>query len=76
MIKAVLFDLDDTLIDHDGAIRSAAGALFDNLRPNTDNNLSGICSNKFCRLGRRMRLKINPGVGFRSSIQATSNATF
>lgn len=38
MIKAVFFDLDDTLIDHNGAIRSAAGALFDNLMPNQEND--------------------------------------
>lgn len=31
MIKAVLFDLDDTLIDHDAAIRAAASRLFDNV---------------------------------------------
>ncbi|MBL1201689.1 MAG: HAD family hydrolase [Nostoc sp. GBBB01] len=37
MIKAVLFDLDDTLIHHDGAIRSAAGTLFDHLI-NRENN--------------------------------------
>ncbi|OUL34042.1 hypothetical protein BV372_14915 [Nostoc sp. T09] len=37
MIKAVLFDLDDTLIEHDAAIKSAAGALFDNLIPNREN---------------------------------------
>ncbi|MDZ8027529.1 MAG: HAD family hydrolase [Nostoc sp. DedQUE11] len=38
MIKAVLFDLDDTLINHDAAIRSAAGALFNNLISNREND--------------------------------------
>jgi len=38
MIKAVFFDLDDTLIDHDAAIKSAAGALFDHLMPNQEND--------------------------------------
>ncbi|MEH2306888.1 HAD family hydrolase [Nostoc sp.] len=33
MIRAVLFDLDDTLIDHDAAIRDAAGVLFDKVIP-------------------------------------------
>ena len=37
-MKAVLFDLDDTLIDRDGAIRTAAAALFDNLMPNREND--------------------------------------
>jgi putative hydrolase of the HAD superfamily len=36
MIKAVLFDLDDTLIDHDLAIRNAAGVLFDSVVPNRE----------------------------------------
>jgi putative hydrolase of the HAD superfamily len=38
MIKSVLFDLDDTLIDHDGAIRTAASALFNNLMTNREND--------------------------------------
>jgi putative hydrolase of the HAD superfamily len=36
MIKAVLFDLDDTLIDHDSAIRDATGALFDRVLPDRE----------------------------------------
>ncbi|MEH2386903.1 MAG: HAD family hydrolase [Nostoc sp.] len=39
MIKAVLFDLDDTLIDHDAAIRDAAGALFDQVIPDGKHEL-------------------------------------
>ncbi|MGF1977707.1 MAG: HAD family hydrolase [Nostoc sp. CmiSLP01] len=38
MIKAVLFDLDDTLINHDAAIRSAAGGLFNNFISNREND--------------------------------------
>ncbi|MDF5730252.1 MAG: hypothetical protein PUP92_20085 [Rhizonema sp. PD38] len=33
MIKAILFDLDDTLINHDSAIRDATGALFNRVLP-------------------------------------------
>lgn len=36
MIKAVLFDLDDTLVDHDLAIRKAAGILFDSVMPSSE----------------------------------------
>jgi putative hydrolase of the HAD superfamily len=40
MIKAVLFDLDDTLIDHDTAIREAASTLFDKVIPNSKHELT------------------------------------
>ncbi|MFW9263666.1 HAD family hydrolase [Nostoc sp. CALU 546] len=40
MIKAVLFDLDDTLIDHDAAIRDAASALFNKVIPNSEDELN------------------------------------
>ncbi|GAA6621230.1 HAD family hydrolase [Scytonema sp. NUACC26] len=35
MIKAVLFDLDDTLVNHDAAIRDTASVLFDKVIPNS-----------------------------------------
>ncbi|MBN3943169.1 HAD family hydrolase [Nostoc sp. NMS9] len=40
MIRAVFFDLDDTLIDHDAAIRDAAGALFDKVIPDAKYELN------------------------------------
>ncbi|BAZ37143.1 hypothetical protein NIES4101_30640 [Calothrix sp. NIES-4101] len=33
MIKAILLDLDDTLIDHDSPIRDVTSALFDRILP-------------------------------------------
>ncbi|MHC5831440.1 MAG: hypothetical protein ACYT04_89620, partial [Nostoc sp.] len=42
MIRAVLFDLDDTLIDHDAAIRDAAGALFDQVIPDGKHELKNL----------------------------------
>ncbi|MCU0542737.1 MAG: HAD family hydrolase [Oscillatoriaceae cyanobacterium Prado104] len=36
MLKAIFFDLDDTLIDHDSAIRDATGALFDRVLPDRE----------------------------------------
>lgn len=35
-IKAILFDLDDTLIDHGSAIKDAAGALFGRVLPDLE----------------------------------------
>ncbi|MDZ7954143.1 HAD family hydrolase [Nostoc sp. DedQUE09] len=40
MIKAVFFDLDDTLIDHNTAIRNAASTLFKKIIPNSEYELT------------------------------------
>jgi putative hydrolase of the HAD superfamily len=40
MIKAILFDLDDTLVDHNAAIREAASALFYQVIPNSKHELN------------------------------------
>ncbi|MFN6485799.1 MULTISPECIES: hypothetical protein [unclassified Nostoc] len=52
MIKAVLFDLDDTLIDHDAAIRDAASALFNKIIPNSKDELN-IFQEQWISLNRK-----------------------
>ncbi|MFN6499491.1 MAG: HAD family hydrolase [Nostoc sp. DedQUE01] len=39
MVQAVFFDLDDTLIDHNTAIRNAASKLFNKFIPNSEHSL-------------------------------------
>ncbi|MBE9208752.1 HAD family hydrolase [Nostoc sp. LEGE 06077] len=42
MINAVLFDLDDTLVDHDTAIRNTASTLFNKIIPNSNYELTAF----------------------------------